>query len=38
MPQLHRYRIFISHAWKYNAEYYWLMDCTGSKSMRIFAD
>ncbi len=26
MPQLHRYRIFISHAWKYNAEYYWLMD------------
>lgn len=22
MPQLHRYRIFISHAWKYNDDYY----------------
>lgn len=22
MPHLHQYRIFISHAWKYNKEYY----------------
>ena len=26
MPQLHRYRIFISHAWRYNADYYRLID------------
>ncbi len=26
MPPLHRYRIFISHAWRYNAEYYRLID------------
>ena len=26
MPQLHRYRIFISHAWSYNAEYYRLVN------------
>jgi hypothetical protein len=26
MPQLHRYRIFISHAWSYNADYYQLVD------------
>ena len=26
MPKLHRYRIFISHAWSYNADYYQLVD------------
>jgi len=26
MPLLHKYRIFISHAWKYNAEYDRLID------------
>ena len=26
MPQLHRYRIFISHAWSYNTDYYQLVD------------
>lgn len=26
MPKLHRYRIFISHAWQYNADYYRLID------------
>ena len=26
MPQLHRYRIFISHAWRYNAAYHRLID------------
>ena len=26
MPQLHRYRIFISHAWRYNADYYRLIN------------
>ena len=25
MPKLHRYRIFISHAWQYNADYYRLI-------------
>ena len=25
MPQLHRYRIFISHAWTYNRDYYQLV-------------
>ena len=26
MPQLHRYRIFISHAWTYNSDYYRLIE------------
>ena len=26
MPQLHRYRIFISHAWRYNLDYYRLIN------------
>ena len=26
MPKLRRYRIFISHAWKYNRGYYWLIE------------
>lgn len=26
MPKLHRYRIFLSHAWQYNADYYRLID------------
>ena len=26
MPLLHKYRLFISHAWKYNAEYDRLID------------
>ena len=26
MPKLHRYRIFISHAWGYNADYYQLIN------------
>ncbi|MBW2059599.1 MAG: TIR domain-containing protein, partial [Deltaproteobacteria bacterium] len=25
MPELHRYRIFISHAWSYNEDYYRLI-------------
>ena len=25
MPQLHRYRLFISHAWQYNADYHRLL-------------
>ena len=29
MPLLHRYRLFISHAWKYNAEYDRLIDYLG---------
>ncbi len=30
MPPLHTYRIFISHAWKYNAEYYRLINFLNS--------
>ena len=26
MPKLRRYRIFISHAWKYNKDYHWLIE------------
>ena len=26
MPKLHRYKIFISHAWEYNTDYYRLID------------
>lgn len=26
MPELHRYRIFISHAWDYNEDYYRLIE------------
>ena len=26
MPRLHRYRIFISHAWRYNTSYYRLIN------------
>ena len=26
MPKLHRYRVFISHAWRYNADYYRLIN------------
>ena len=30
MPYLHRYRIFISHAWNYNEEYYRLVSYLNS--------
>ena len=26
MPKLRRYRIFISHAWKYSRDYRWLVE------------
>lgn len=26
MPELHRYRLFIRHAWAYNADYYRMVD------------
>lgn len=38
MPQLHRYRLFISHAWQYNADYYRLMQMLDNASNFIYAN
>lgn len=32
MPSLHRYKIFISHAWKYNEDYYRLINYLNDSS------
>ena len=38
MPQLHRYRLFISHAWQYNADYYRLIEMLDNASNFICAN
>jgi hypothetical protein len=38
MPELHRYRLFISHAWKYNEEYYKLIGMLDSASNFIYSN
>ena len=38
MPQLHRYRLFISHAWQYNADYYRLIEMLDDASNFIYAN
>lgn len=38
MPQLHRYRLFISHAWQYNADYYRLLKILDEASNFIYAN
>lgn len=38
MPQLHRYRLFISHAWQYNADYYRLIQMLDNASNFIYAN
>ena len=38
MPQLHRYRLFISHAWQYNADYYRLIQMLDNASNFISAN
>jgi hypothetical protein len=38
MPELHRYRIFVSHAWKYNEEYYRLLGMLDNASNFIYSN
>ena len=38
MPQLHRYRLFISHAWQYNADYYRLLEMLDDAANFIYAN
>ena len=38
MPRLHRYRIFISHAWGYNADYYRLISSLDMTSNFLYAN
>ena len=38
MPQLHRYRLFISHTWQYNADYYRLIQMLDNASNFIYAN
>ena len=38
MPQLHRYRLFISHAWQYNADYYRLIQMLNNASNFIYSN
>ncbi len=38
MPELHNYRLFISHAWKYNDEYYKLLDMLKASPNFIFSN
>ena len=38
MPQLHRYRLFISHAWEYNADYYRLIEMLDEASNFSYAN
>ena len=38
MPKLHTCRIFISHAWKYNEEYYRLIDYLNDASEFQYAN
>lgn len=38
MPQLHRYRLFISHAWQYNTDYYRLLQMLDNASNFIYAN
>ena len=38
MPRLHRYRIFISHAWGYNADYYRLISRLDMTSNFLYAN
>ena len=38
MPQLHRYRLFISHAWQYNADYHRLIEMLDEASNFIYAN
>lgn len=38
MPQLHRYKLFISHAWQYNADYYRLIQMLENASNFIYAN
>jgi len=38
MPQLHRYRLFISHAWKYNDDYYRLIQYLDAAPNFLYAN
>ena len=38
MPQLHRYRIFVSHAWKYNDDYYRLIQYLDAAPNFLYAN
>jgi hypothetical protein len=38
MPQLHRYRLFISHAWQYNDDYYRLIGMLDNAPNFIYAN
>lgn len=38
MPRLHRYRIFISHAWRYNTSYYRLINRLGMTPNFLYAN
>jgi len=38
MPQLHRYRIFISHAWRYNDDYYRLINYLDNAPNFLYAN
>ena len=38
MPQLHRYKIFISHAWQYNTDYYRLIGMLDDASNFSYAN
>ena len=38
MPQLHRYRLFISHAWQYNDDYYRLIGMLDNASNFIYSN
>ena len=38
MPKLHRYRLFISHAWEYNDDYYRLIGMLNAAPNFIYAN
>jgi len=38
MPELHHYRLFISHAWEYNAEYYKMVDLLNAAPNFIYSN
>ena len=38
MPKLHRYRLFISHAWEYNDDYYRLIGMLNNAPNFIYSN
>ncbi|MEW6238378.1 MAG: TIR domain-containing protein [Candidatus Omnitrophota bacterium] len=38
MPELHRYKIFISHAWKYNDDYYRLIEYLNKEPNFVYSN